>query len=211
MTAASLAPHRASASVTLPEGLVVLHPAHARQSARAARGSSRRASAPQPSSYLVSARRVSPSATNSQPSTPFAPANERSVSGRPAEQGVDMSSPLAGLVPSAIAGLRSLSSRLERFNPLHNLKGLPLLTLAALVVLGAVTFLGPSFGPRVENAADTQATVTVKHGETLWDIAQAVNPGGDARDTVVRIMELNSLTSTTVDAGQRLEVPQPRH
>ena len=87
----------------------------------------------------------------------------------------------------------------------------PLLTLAALVVLGAITFLGPSFGPRVENAAATQATVTVKHGETLWDIAQAVNPGGDARDTVVRIMELNSLTSTAVDAGQRLEVPQPRH
>lgn len=201
MTAASLAPHRASASATLPEGLVVLHPAHARQSARTARGSSRRASA----------RRVSPSATDSQPSTPSAPANERSVSGRPAGQGVDTSSPLAGLVPSAISGLRSLSSRLERFNPLHNLKGLPLLTLAALVVLGAVTFLGPSFGPRVENAAATQVTVTVKHGETLWDIAQAVNPGGDARDTVVRIMELNSLTSTAVDAGQRLEVPKPRH
>ena len=91
------------------------------------------------------------------------------------------------------------------------MKGLPLLTLAALVVLGAVTFLGPSFGPRVENAAATQVTVTVKHGETLWDIAQVVNPGGDARDTVVRIMELNSLTSTAVDAGQRLEVPQPRH
>lgn len=159
----------------------------------------------------MSARRVSPSATDSQPSTPSAPANERSVSGRPAEHDVDTSSPLAGLVPSAISGLRFLSSRLERFNPLHNLKGLPLLTLATLVVLGAVTFLGPSFGPRVENAAATQATVTVKHGETLWDIAQAVNPGGDARDTVVRIMELNSLTSTAVDVGQRLEVPQPRH
>lgn len=95
--------------------------------------------------------------------------------------------------------------------PLRNFKGLPLLTLAALVVLGAITFLGPSFGPRVENASATQATVTVKHGETLWDIAQSVNPGGDVRDTVVRIMEMNSLTSTAVDAGQRLEVPKPRH
>ena len=93
----------------------------------------------------------------------------------------------------------------------HNFKGLPLLTLAALVVLGAITFLGPSLGPRVENASATQATVTVKHGETLWDIAQSVNPGGDVRDTVVRIMEMNSLTSTAVDAGQRLEVPKPRH
>ena len=50
----------------------------------------------------------------------------------------------------------------------------------------------------------------VKHGETLWDIAQAVDPHGDTRDTVVRIMELNSLTSTSVDAGQRLEIPQPQ-
>lgn len=203
MTAASLAPHRASASATLPEGLVVLHPAHARQSARIARGSSRRASAPQSS--------ASPTAAAAQSVAPSAPVNERSVSGHPSGQGRESSSRRAGLVPSAISGLRSLSSRLERFNPLRNFKGLPLLTLAALVVLGAITFLGPSLGPRVENASATQATVTVKHGETLWDIAQSVNPGGDVRDTVVRIMEMNSLTSTAVDAGQRLEVPKPRH
>ena len=54
MTAASLAPHRASASATLPEGLVVLHPAHARQSVRIARGSSRRASAPPVAHPLLS-------------------------------------------------------------------------------------------------------------------------------------------------------------
>lgn len=210
MTAASLAPHRASASATLPEGLVVLHPAHARQSARIARGSSRRASAPQSSASPAPVRSVSPTAAAARPVAPSAPVNERSVSAHLSGQGRE-SSRRAGLVPSAISGLRSLSSRLERFNPLRNFKGLPLLTLAALVVLGAITFLGPSFAPRVENASATQATVTVKHGETLWDIAQSVNPGGDVRDTVVRIMEMNSLTSTAVDAGQRLEVPKPRH
>lgn len=207
MTAASLAPHRASASATLPEGLVVLHPAHARQSARIARGSSRRASAPQSSASPAPVRSVSPTAAAARPVAPSAPVNERSVSAHLSGQGRESSSRRAGLVPSAISGLRSLSSRLERFNPLRNFKGLPLLTLAALVVLGAITFLGP----RVENASATQATVTVKHGETLWDIAQSVNPGGDVRDTVVRIMEMNSLTSTAVDAGQRLEVPKPRH
>ena len=211
MTAASLAPHRASASATLPEGLVVLHPAYARQSARIARGSSRRASTPQSSASPAPVRSVSPTAATARPVAPSAPVNERSVSAHLSGQGRESSSRRAGLVPSAISGLRSLSSRLERFNPLRNFKGLPLLTLAALVVLGAITFLGPSFGPRVENAAATQATVTVKHGETLWDIAQSVNPGGDVRDTVVRIMEMNSLTSTAVDAGQRLEVPKPRH
>ena len=207
MTAVSLAPHRASASATLPEGLVVLHPAHARQSARIARGSSRRASAPQSSASPAPVRSVSPTAAAARPAAPSAPVNERSVSAHLSGQGKESSSRRAGLVPSAISGLRSLSSRLERFNPLRNFKGLPLLTLAALVVLGAITFLGP----RVENASATQATVTVKHGETLWDIAQSVNPGGDVRDTVVRIMEMNSLTSTAVDAGQRLEVPKPRH
>lgn len=207
MTAVSLAPHRASASATLPEGLVVLHPAHARQSARIARGSSRRASAPQSSASPAPVRSVSPTAATARPVAPSAPVNERSVSAHLSGQGRESSSRRAGLVPSAISGLRSLSSRLERFNPLRNFKGLPLLTLAALVVLGAITFLGP----RVENASATQATVTVKHGETLWDIAQSVNPGGDVRDTVVRIMEMNSLTSTAVDAGQRLEVPKPRH
>lgn len=211
MTAASLAPHRASASATLPEGLVVLHPVHARQSARIAQGSSRRASAPQSSASPVPVRSVSPTAAAAQSVAPSAPVNERSVSAHLSGQGRESSSRRAGLVPSAISGFRSLSSRLERFNPLRNFKGLPLLTLAALVVLGAITFLGPSFGPRVENASAPQATVTVKHGETLWDIAQSVNPGGDVRDTVVRIMEMNSLTSTAVDAGQRLEVPKPRH
>nr|WP_314869857.1 LysM peptidoglycan-binding domain-containing protein [uncultured Rothia sp.] len=190
---------------------MVLHPAHARQSARIARGSSRRASAPQSSASPAPVRSVSPTAAAARPAAPSAPVNERSVSAHLSGQGKESSSRRAGLVPSAISGLRSLSSRLERFNPLRNFKGLPLLTLAALVVLGAITFLGPSFGPRVENASATQATVTVKHGETLWDIAQSVNPGGDVRDTVVRIMEMNSLTSTAVDAGQRLEVPKPRH
>lgn len=76
MTAASLAPHRASASATLPEGLVVLHPAHARQSARIARGSSRRASAPQLSASPAPVRRVSPAATAARPAAPSAPVNE---------------------------------------------------------------------------------------------------------------------------------------
>ena len=106
MTAASLAPHRASASATLPEGLVVLHPAHARQSARIARGSSRRASAPQSS--------ASPTAAAAQSVAPSAPVNERSVSAHLSGQGRESSSRRAGLVPSAISGLRSLSFQARR-------------------------------------------------------------------------------------------------
>ncbi|MCK1978313.1 LysM peptidoglycan-binding domain-containing protein, partial [Jeotgalicoccus huakuii] len=66
--------------------------------------------------------------------------------------------------------------------------------MAALIVLGPSSFFGPAASASVENASVTRTVVVVKHGETLWDIAQAVDPQGDTRDTVVRIMELNSLT-----------------
>ncbi len=105
--------------------------------------------------------------------------------------------------------LREVPASIRRLGTVRGfLKGLPLLTLAALIVLGAISFFGPAASASVENASVTRTVVVVKHGETLWDIAQAVDPQGDTRDTVVRIMELNSLTSTSVDAGQRLEIPQ---
>jgi len=105
--------------------------------------------------------------------------------------------------------LRAVPASIRRLGTVRGfLKGLPLLTLAALIVLGAISFFGPAASASVENASVTRTVVVVKHGETLWDIAQAVDPQGDTRDTVVRIMELNSLTSTSVDAGQRLEIPQ---
>jgi len=105
--------------------------------------------------------------------------------------------------------LRAVPASIRRLGTVRGfLKGLPLLTLAALIVLGAISFFGPAASASVENSSATRTVVVVKHGETLWDIAQAVDPQGDTRDTVVRIMELNSLTSTSVDAGQRLEIPQ---
>jgi peptidoglycan-binding lysM len=105
--------------------------------------------------------------------------------------------------------LRAVPASIRRLGTVRGfLKGLPLLTLAALIVLGAISFFSPAASASVENASVTRTVVVVKHGETLWDIAQAVDPQGDTRDTVVRIMELNSLTSTSVDAGQRLEIPQ---
>ena len=50
-------------------------------------------------------------------------------------------------------------------------------------------------------------THVVLPGETLWGIAQQVAPHEDPRDTVARIVEFNSLTTTAVRAGQRLALP----
>lgn len=224
-TAAPLASRGTSAH--LPAGLVVLHPARtapartvpARNTAvRTAQGrshvpasspsvrSSRAAHAPRPAQ--VAQPTQAPAA-----STPtVAPAPVRSVASG-VQTASDAQAPSVKSVLLAKGGelLRAVPASIRRLGtPRGFLKGLPLLTLAALIVLGAISFFGPAASASVENASVTRTVVVVKHGETLWDIAQAVDPQGDTRDTVVRIMELNSLTSTSVDAGQRLEIPQPQ-
>lgn len=219
-TAAPLASRGTSAH--LPAGLVVLHPARttpARNTAvRTAQGrsrvpassqsvrSSRAAHAPRPAQ--VAQPTQAPAA-----STPtVAPTPVRSVASG-VQTTSDAQAPSVKSVLWAKGGelLREVPASIRRLGtPRGFLKGLPLLTLAALIVLGAISFFGPAASASVENASVTRTVVVVKHGETLWDIAQAVDPQGDTRDTVVRIMELNSLTSTSVDAGQRLEIPQPQ-
>ena len=197
-TAAPIASHGTSAH--LPAGLVVLHPARTASvrtvSARTVQGRSRAAHAPRPA-------QVAQPAHAPAVSTPAVSTQTASAAQAPGAKSV--------LLAKGGELLRSVPGSIRRLGtPLGFLKGLPLLTLAALIVLGAISFFGPAASASVENASVTRTVVVVKHGETLWDIAQAVDPHGDTRDTVVRIMELNSLTSTSVDAGQRLEIPQPQ-
>lgn len=50
--------------------------------------------------------------------------------------------------------------------------------------------------------------VTVYAGDTLWDIAaEATASGGDVRDTMAEIVSLNSLSSSSVQPGQKLALP----
>lgn len=213
-TAAPIASRGTSAH--LPAGLVVLHPARTAPT-RTTQGrsrvptssqsvrSSRAAHAPRPAQVAqpTHAPAVSTPATSVQAPVRSVTSDVQPVSGAQA--------PSVKSVLQAKGGelLRAVPTSIRRLGTVRGfLKGLPLLTLAALIVLGAISFFGPAASASVENTSATRTIVVVKHGETLWDIAQAVDPQGDTRDTVVRIMELNSLTSTSVDAGQRLEIPQ---
>ena len=200
-TAAPIASHGTSAH--LPAGLVVLHPARTASvrtvSARTVQGRSRAAHAPRPAQVAQPAH--APAVSTPAVSAPAVSTQASSVAQAPSVK--------SALLAKGGELLRAVPSSIRRLGtPRGFLKGLPLLTLAALIVLGAISFFGPAASASVENASVTRTVVVVKHGETLWDIAQAVDPQGDTRDTVVRIMELNSLTSTSVDAGQRLEIPQ---
>ena len=204
-TAAPIASRGTSAH--LPAGLVVLHPARTASastvSARTVQGRSRVPA----SSQSVRSSRAAHAPRPAQVAQPaHAPAVSAQTSSAAQVPGVK-----SALLAKGGELLRAVPASIRRLGTVRGfLKGLPLLTLAALIVLGAISFFGPAASASVENASVTRTVVVVKHGETLWDIAQAVDPHGDTRDTVVRIMELNSLTSTSVDAGQRLEIPQPQ-
>jgi LysM repeat protein len=82
---------------------------------------------------------------------------------------------------------------------------LAVLGLVVAAVLGSV--LGLAFPS--EPAAPTEvATVVVSPGESLWAIAaEHTAPGADVRVMIDQIMELNSLATSTVVAGQALTVP----
>ncbi|WP_314130474.1 LysM peptidoglycan-binding domain-containing protein [Rothia mucilaginosa] len=202
-TAAPIASRGTSAH--LPAGLVVLHPARTASastvSARTVQGRSRVPA----SSQSVRSSRAAHAPRPAQVAQPaHAPAVSAQTSSAAQVPGVK-----SALLAKGGELLRAVPASIRRLGTVRGfLKGLPLLTLAALIVLGAISFFSPAASASVENASVTRTVVVVKHGETLWDIAQAVDPQGDTRDTVVRIMELNSLTSTSVDAGQRLEIPQ---
>lgn len=212
-TAAPIASRGTSAH--LPAGLVVLHPARTASASTMSASTVQRRSHVPASSQSVRSSRAAHAPRPAQVAQPaHAPAVSTPAVSAPAVSTQASSVAQAPSVKSALLAkggelLRAVPSSIRRLGTARGfLKGLPLLTLAALIVLGAISFFGPAASASVENASVTRTVVVVKHGETLWDIAQAVDPQGDTRDTVVRIMELNSLTSTSVDAGQRLEIPQ---
>ena len=207
-TAAPIASHGTSAH--LPAGLVVLHPARTASASTVSASTVQGRSRVPASSQSVRSSRAAHAPRPAQEAQPaHAPAVSTPVVSTQASSAAQAPSVKSVLLAKGGEFLRAVPASIRRLGTVRGfLKGLPLLTLAALIVLGAISFFGPAASASVENASVTRTVVVVKHGETLWDIAQAVDPQGDTRDTVVRIMELNSLTSTSVDAGQRLEIPQ---
>ena len=56
-------------------------------------------------------------------------------------------------------------------------------------------------------AADDFITVTVAPGDTVWSLASRVAPQGQAGALVSAIIEINSLGSGDVVAGQKIRIP----
>lgn len=86
--------------------------------------------------------------------------------------------------------------------------GLPVL-LSAAAILAAVLILFSNGTAHAEAEPVSQVTeqVVVAEGDTLWSIADRVDPAPDHRDTVTIIAELNDLGAGPLTPGQRLVVP----
>ena len=62
-------------------------------------------------------------------------------------------------------------------------------------------------GTSLADQGRATGVVVVQPGESLWQIASAIAPGVDPRETISLIRNLNGLGDTTVVAGQSIVVP----
>jgi hypothetical protein len=88
-----------------------------------------------------------------------------------------------------------------------------LAVFAAVVVslIGLAAANGPPDGASAASAGTAGHSMTqivVQPGQTLWTIAMRADPQADPRQVVQRIIAANALRDRSIQAGQRLLVPQ---
>ncbi len=82
--------------------------------------------------------------------------------------------------------------------------------LSVVFLLLVVMFSGrlsADAGTSMADQGRATGVVVVQPGESLWQIAKAVSPQSDPRETITAIRELNGLGDSTVIAGQSIIVP----
>ncbi|MFF5293262.1 LysM peptidoglycan-binding domain-containing protein [Paractinoplanes globisporus] len=82
------------------------------------------------------------------------------------------------------------------------------IVLLALLASVASAVLFTTASRASDDPAVPAPTITVRPGDTLWEIATAVRPGRDARDAVAEIRRLNHLGGYDLQPGQVLTLPR---
>ncbi|WP_139417403.1 LysM peptidoglycan-binding domain-containing protein [Agromyces laixinhei] len=85
-----------------------------------------------------------------------------------------------------------------------SLAALPIVIWAFVIVLGSGGAAADIDGA---GAAVSFEYVTVGHGDSLWGIAETVDPNADVREVIDEIIRLNGLDGAMVEPGQRLALP----
>jgi len=81
-----------------------------------------------------------------------------------------------------------------------------LVTIISLLAAGVAQATNHGSSPRA--ARQNLVQVVVRPGQTLWSVAESADPDQDTRVVVRQIIDLNSLSGPTVQAGQQLWVPR---
>ena len=81
-----------------------------------------------------------------------------------------------------------------------------LVTIISLLAAGVAQ--ATNHGPSPRAARQNLVQVVVRPGQTLWSVAESADPDRDTRVVVRQIVDLNSLSGPTVQAGQQLWVPR---
>lgn len=84
---------------------------------------------------------------------------------------------------------------------------LVVLSLAIVAASVAGGQAGANTSQSTVAAASSFITVTVAPGDTVWSLASRVAPQGQAGSLVSAIIEINSLGSGDVVAGQKIRIP----
>lgn len=84
--------------------------------------------------------------------------------------------------------------------------------LVSALVLGVLSLVFAAFAPEASAATNVEKIQTqvliVESGQTLWQIASELDPNADPRETIIRILDLNSLSDQAqIHTGQALLVP----
>ncbi|GAB3565716.1 LysM peptidoglycan-binding domain-containing protein [Spelaeicoccus albus] len=84
---------------------------------------------------------------------------------------------------------------------------------AALIIGGMLGIVSGAVSEAPAAASSTPAQldvdhVTVREGQTLWQIASTAAPNADPRETILQIQKLNNLPTSAVRAGQTIAVPR---
>lgn len=77
---------------------------------------------------------------------------------------------------------------------------------ARIVVIVALLTIAVAYGARRSDGAGGEQAYVVRGGDTLWSIASS-HYGGDPREGVWKLQDMNHLAGTIVQPGQKLRLP----
>lgn len=82
------------------------------------------------------------------------------------------------------------------------------LVICALILIYATAMISGAYNAQ-GLTEQTYTTVTVGEGDTLWEIASEYTaPGTDVRNTIENICKINSITASSLKAGDMILVPE---